>query len=116
MDKTRVPRTELLGKVRENREKHQITYDAAQVAYRAAVINWHQEQIQMIETGRRPDRAVPLPAPETHLRDYDVAIQMLTMSVDDTVTLTQQEFLQLVMDEWTWSRSWAGSTEVYVTS
>lgn len=41
-------------------------------------------------------------APEDHTDEYDKAIGMLEMSVDDTVLITHDEYRQYVLDEWFW--------------
>ena len=38
---------------------------------------------------------------------------MLEMSQADTVTITEQQFSQYVLDEWGWMRDFVGSTSPY---
>jgi hypothetical protein len=57
---------------------------------------------------------VSLVQPADHTADYDRAIQMLELSVDDVITLTTADFANLVQDQWMWTQQWARSTSHYV--
>ena len=39
-----------------------------------------------------------------HRKEYERAIRMAEMSVSETITLSQNEFDQYIMDEWIWKR------------
>ena len=51
--------------------------------------------------------------PESHAEDYDRVIGMLSMSVDDTITLTAEEFAQYVMDQWHWKQDFVRMSSAY---
>lgn len=52
--------------------------------------------------------------PDSHENDYDAAITMLEMSVDETLTVPANLFRQLVMDEWDWKQDFEVTTSAYL--
>ncbi|MFI5387626.1 MAG: hypothetical protein ACHQ50_16075 [Fimbriimonadales bacterium] len=66
------------------------------------------------KAGRRIRRAVAMPEPEDHTRDYDRIVRMLEMSVDDVLVLSEYDFSQYVMDQWEWAGTFASNTLSYV--
>ena len=45
--------------------------------------------------------------PVDQTADYDRALQMLKMEVSKDVELTEQEFMELVQDNWSWKRQFS---------
>ena len=58
----------------------------------------------MQKAGRSISRSINLAEPVDHTADYDRILAMLEMSVDDTISLSAQEFNQYVLDNWELSR------------
>lgn len=58
---------------------------------------------------------VNLIAPEDHTVDYDRSIQMLEMSVESQIVISEEEFRNYVQDLWEWSRGWAASNVKYLS-
>jgi hypothetical protein len=59
---------------------------------------------------------VSIPRPEDHTADYNRAIKMIEMHEGDTITLGEDEFAQLVMDDWAWKRQFLDSSAMYSLS
>lgn len=114
-----VTKQALLNQLHANREQHAKDYSAAVIAYNQQVIDHLQINLKRAESGNK-DKITPfelewaLEKPRHYLEDYDRVISMLTMSVDSTVTLTQQEFNQYVRDNWQWQLSFTNSTKSYL--
>ena len=53
---------------------------------------------------QKAGRSINLAEPVDHTADYDRILAMLEMSVDDTISLSAQEFNQYVLDNWELSR------------
>ena len=111
-----VNRVELLGKLRANKEIHEKDYAELQEAYLDACEMKAKELIDATEARNfnlsssfweRPQK------PSCHIEDYEVAIGMFEMEVNDEVVITQSEFEQYVLDKWTWARSFALSKTAY---
>lgn len=64
--------------------------------------------------GRRISRVVSLVEPMDQTKDYDRAISMLRMSVDDVLEISEEEFQMYVLDEWHWKGQFSASTVGYV--
>lgn len=62
---------------------------------------------RLVETQHRPVE---------HTENYDLAIGMLELSVDDTVELTAQQYRELVKDDWTWKSSFMATKNFYSAS
>lgn len=116
MKSVKVKRTELIAKVEENRAKH---IDEYSEAFKA----WREEQAAKITAASMKLSSNPcdfnlyvyvLQSPTSHEDDYDRALEMLRMSVDDVIELDQAEFRQLVCDEWQWQQAFKAVTTSYV--
>lgn len=114
-----VTKAGLLDQLNVNREQHAKDYAAAVVEYNQQVVDRLRINLKRAESGNE-DKTQPftlewgLEIPRQYLEDYDRVISMLTMSVDSTITLTQQEFNQYVRDNWQWQHSFANSTQSYL--
>lgn len=105
MKKVRVNKDELLGILVENRKKHKNEYKESIKAYRVKAADLLNKELQKIISGKKFDLNFDLTKPQCHEKDYDLAIKMVEMSVDDILELEQYEFNQLVNDEWNWKSS-----------
>jgi hypothetical protein len=116
MRQIKVDKAKLLEIVRKNREEHGGTFEEAQKTYREVAIKALDEQLKAAREGQpfQLRVLVSLEAPQNHTADYDRSIQMLEMSVDDQIIVSEQEFQQYVQDIWGWSRDWAISNMNYV--
>ena len=117
MQSVTVSKSELLRKVRENRETHIREYVEADEGWIEEV---EKALVEMLEKFRSGDfsttnrrAAYDLPRPKSHVDEYDTAIAMLEMSVDAEVELMEHEFQQYVMDEWHWTRDFKLSNSAY---
>lgn len=111
-----VKKNELLGILRENRDKHRSVFTAALDGYRAESRKLLEEHLQWLSEGRTPKIYIILSRPEDHTRDYDRIIKMLEMEVAETFTLTEDRFAQYVMDDWRWKRDWLKMSNRYASA
>jgi hypothetical protein len=102
MEKITVKKDELLAKLQENRADHRRIFEEALDGFRTQTITELETHIAAIRAGKRRDVYVQKIVPQDHTGDYDRAIAMTTMSIGDTVTLTERDFAQYVMDDWGW--------------
>lgn len=113
---TTVRKAELLTILRKNRKEHRAIFEEAVDVYTDRLVKWHRAQARRILRGEQGERMVRLPQPEDHTDDYDTMIKMMEMEVGDTVTLDFHLFQNLVMDQWSWSGSFAANSTSYITS
>lgn len=113
MDTVTVDKAELLKTIRENRENHRQVFNDAVEVYREKMIAELDSMLEDAKAGRKIRRAISMPEPEDHTRDYDRVIKMLEMSVDSQIEIEEQEFNWYVMDQWQWNASFNTSTVAY---
>lgn len=116
MDEITVRKDELLKVLKKNRGDHRD-------AFEKALDGWFETAKAEIERlrdeakkGKLKQVHLVLPRPEDHTVDYDRAIQMLEMDIEETVVLRVDEFAQYVQDDWGWKRSWTVSNSGYMAA
>jgi len=116
MEEVKVKVSDLLIKLRENRETHRKTFEIAIDGYRNMVIEQLEKSIADAKANKEIRTSLGLIAPHDHTSDYDMAIKMLEMCVDNEIIITDDEFRNFVMDEWSWSKQFLSSSTSYSTS
>lgn len=102
MRDVKVKTADLLAKLRENFGRHKQELDADRKAYRAKLRKVLLDELNKLETGSVEPVGIPVSPPDDHTDDYERAIGMLEMSVDETVVLTATQFAAFVQDKWHW--------------
>lgn len=115
MNTININRKDLLQKIIANRDKHEAEYKEAIIAYRLEAIKQFKIILNNAENNREFDRSIRLPEPLNYANDYNRIINMLTMSVDDVITLDSHDFDQYVMDNWSW-KNVVGTTNSFYLS
>jgi hypothetical protein len=118
MNQVKVKKDELLEILCRNRAEHRAIFLKAQEKYREVAIKELDAQLKAARNGKPfvLARITRLVQPQDYTAQYDRAIQMLEMSVDDTIIITAAEFSNFVQDIWDWSYKWAVSNSSYVKS
>ena len=123
---TRVSRKKLLKRLKETRDHHVKAYDVAIAGWRqkfAAALQKNATKLTEmagkaedpsvdIEEVEQPELKFP-PKPKSHENDYKQAIARFSMSLDEHIWLSHQDFNQLVMDNWAWRQEFAFSGRIY---
>ena len=60
------------------------------------------------------DYSLDLKYPEDHSAEYERAIRSIELNVYDKIELTEQEFNQYVMNDWSWKNSFVTSSQGYI--
>lgn len=127
--KIEVDRINLIQTLETNKKKHVEEYNAAVDAYKDAVLiklndlyNESKEEIEKRFNDIKSDfsnpdakdlpsdlfistyRAINVPRPQSHEKDYNAAIDMAKFDVRSTLELTFNEFQCFVRDEWDWKK------------
>ena len=105
MREVTVKRLELLEKVKANKEAHRELFFKAQEGFKKAVLEGLEKSLEDARSGKRFNNFWQLLEPIDQTAEYNRTIAMLEMSVDDTITLTSQEFDCYVMDNWNWKHN-----------
>jgi len=104
---------ELLDILKKNREAHRAIFLEAQKGYREEVIRRLDDMLADAREGRKITSYVQFEEPSDQTKDYDRAIRMLEMSVDDEAELNDQTFRSFVMDDWSWKSNFLLSNSYY---
>ena len=116
MRSVKVKKAEALEILRKNRKDHRKIFLEALEGYKKQAVELLEHHIQAIKAGRVARIHVQIPEPEDYTRQYDRAIKMLEMSVDDIVELEEDTFAQFVMDDWGWKRQFLQTNAPYSAS
>lgn len=109
----RIRRKDLLDKLTANRDGHRSVFEEAIDGYHKAVIDALEEALEDAKAGKQYRPQIFLPEPADHTPDYDRAIAMLEMSLDEELELTAGEFAQYALDDWGWKRDFMATTSNY---
>jgi hypothetical protein len=116
MRSVKINKKELLGIVRDNKEKHIAEYKEAVSDYIEAAKKVIEYNTKKVDEGTLESiakcKSVPS-APKSYEDDYSRAIRMLELSVEKEIELEADVFNQLVLDEWTWKNQFALMASTY---
>jgi len=113
MQTVTISKDELLKKIIVNRDSHRAQFLAALEAYRLEAIEVLEEAVEDAKAGRRIMKATELIEPMDMTKEYNKVIMMLEMSIDEDIELTNTEFQNYVMDDWSWSGAATLSNSAY---
>lgn len=106
----------LLTIVIENRDKHLADYAEAERGYQSEIVKVLSRYLEQVQSKKIPkdfNAIFEIPRPENHVKDYNTIIGMLELSVDQEISLSQQDFKLYVQDEWSWKRAFETVTSNY---
>ena len=107
------PKTKLLDAVKANRERHQKNYFDAMTKYREKLVDVLTSKLEVAKAGEPVSHRIDVVQPVEYLAEYDRAIMMFEMTVEEEIELDAGNFAQLVMDEWHWKDSFNSTTMSY---
>lgn len=116
MEKVKVKKNELITKLTENRKKHKELVEKAKTGY----IKTIKYQLEKLMEEVKQNKIINLrdlykyDQPVDKTAEYDTALEMLEMSVEDEITLTHREFQHFVQDKWDWSDQVLASNTRYL--
>lgn len=115
MNSVKMNRLQLLGIVKENREKHIVEYAESVEDYKKAVLKITAANHKAAKTGDLSKfNFRNLPAKPTSYEDnYTKAIRMLELSVEEVIEVEEHIFNQLVLDEWGWKQQFIAASTSY---
>ena len=114
--KVTIKKSDLLSAMRANLEKHVSDYREAMAGYRAEIL---AGALALVEVARDASQTIKLDLvtrhaePQHHTRDYVRVIRMLEMSTAEEITISEHQFAQYVLDEWTWAATFNATKARY---
>jgi hypothetical protein len=113
MDSVVVNKSELVLVLYDNMEEHAQQYKEAYEGYLAEALTQAKQLVADIEAGVEFGHCLSLVAPVNHTSDYESIIRMLGMSVEEQIVLSQHDFTQYVMDNWSWKLAFDQTRVMY---
>lgn len=113
MDKIKVNKSELLRVLRANRAKHREIFEKALVGFQTKWVATLERKLADARAGKRIRPHISMTFPIDQTGDYDRAIAMLDMSVEDQIVLSETDFQQYVQDEWRWKGQFSATNKLY---
>lgn len=99
MDEVKLHKSELLEKLKANRDSHTQLYKDAVEGFKVVAKDKLEKALATLEKGSLPN-SISFSQPVDHTQQYNEAISMLEMSVDEKITLRRGEFNSYVLDSW----------------
>ena len=103
---------ELIESIEQNMVKHVDEYNKSVAERELFIVEKLYEAYSEASNGKFID-GLSFPEIETHEDDYKAVIDMLKMSVDETVSITTDQFQRYVRDNWEWKRKFLMSGSLY---
>lgn len=93
-----IKKSDLLTKIKENKENHIKEYDQAVIDYKKEATLQLESQLKAVSEGSLKAH-LQLITPVNNSEQYDKVIKMFEWELKDEVTLSQDEFNEYVLDE-----------------
>ncbi len=104
---------EVLAALKKNLEEHRKIVREAQEGYRRQFEQELEKKLVDLRDGERVNPHSELVVPPHHVEDYERAIQILEMCIDEEVELDEHEFQAYVRGQWRWRRDFLLANSSY---
>ena len=104
---------EILTALKKNRAEHAKIVEEAVKGFRDKLRTELVNKLHDLDTGKLPDTHSKLAKPQIYLAEYDSAIEMLSMTSDETLELDQSAFQCYVLNKWSWMGGFLNSNSMY---
>lgn len=113
LDTVRVDKETLLNRIKINRDQHRTIFEEALEGWKKKVIEVLEERYEDALKGKNFNIAIHMPRPEDHTDQYDTVIELLSMSLDEELELTQHDFACYALDKWQWQAAFLTASASY---
>lgn len=100
-----VNRGELIFALKENLATHRLELESANRDYKELVTNELRAALDRATHGDFSMVEVSIKKPQSHEKDFIEIIEMMEMSVDETINLDSEAFRAYFKNEWPWKQS-----------
>lgn len=107
---------QVLRRLRDNRETHQKIVREARQGYVGKATEALRARLDDFQAGRMPERGLTfhdIHEPADATRDYDAAIETLSLHSTPTIELTQTQVRRYVLNDWDWTHAFIGANAAY---
>lgn len=114
-----VSRVELLEKLKQNLEAHRLEYQEALVEFHTRLEEDLKIALKKVKNTENVEHlkkfSFDVTFPQNHEQDYLDVIEMLEMSVDETINLDSESFKAYIKNEWNWQHHFRAAKMSYAT-
>jgi hypothetical protein len=115
-----VSRLELLKKLRENLDLHCAEYASAIADYQERLLADLKLAVKKVakvhDVNDLVNFSFSLPYPKNYEDEFTQVIEMMEMSVDETIELDSNSFRAYVKNEWSWGQNFRLTNAMYKTA
>lgn len=98
-----VKRTDLIIAIKAGLIEHQTQYATLRAEYEAAVVKFMSDAARRAKKGNFNNLVLNISAPVDHSGKYIDIIEMLEVSVNDTIQLDKDSYKAYYKNQWSWS-------------
>lgn len=110
-----VNRLELIEAIKKGLEIHKAKYKESLEDYKEAVKIFMREALVRAEAEDFKDLVLTIQAPFNKESEYLDVIEMLEVSVDETIQLDKESYKAFYKNEWSWTGMFEASASLYKT-
>lgn len=111
-----VNRRELIEALKKGLELHRKRFNEADADYKAAVIQFQSDALSRANAGDFKDMRMTLTPPTNKAQEYMDIIDLMGVSVDDTVQIDMEAFKAFYKNQWSWTGAFEASAALYKTA
>lgn len=115
LNDSKVTKKELLEVLEENLVTHRVDVMEALALRQDTMLAYFLDEANKLQEDGdyQPKETARFPIPSDNSKDYIKAIRMVEMTQDLIITLNENQFDRLVMDEWDWKESLVLTSSLY---
>jgi len=112
VDKLRVNKQKLIDVLEKNKKEHIKTYDLAMIGYKINIENAYKDKLNQFKKLKGDEFLkfninINVTMPTSHEDDFDIVIGMLSVSEDNEVYITENQYREYYLNQWSWYRGWS---------
>jgi len=114
MQNTKIKKDELVKIVTDNRAKHIAEHKTAIEGWKVQLTKEAKKLVKNIKKNADDVTGyIALPRPQSYETSYDSILKKLSLTQDETIELTDQDFSMLVEDNWHFKAHFSASNSAY---
>ena len=108
-----VNRLKMIEAIKAGLALHTATYNEALEDFKQYALIEANKFRDAIAAGDFRKTGINLVAPTSHIKEYEEAIEIFEMSVDENINIDLDAFKAYFKNEWTWSRGFESTAMMY---
>lgn len=108
-----VNRLKMIESIKAGLALHTATYNEAQADFQQYALIEANKFRDAIAAGDFRKTSINLVQPTSHIKDYEEAIEIFEMSVDENINIDLDAFKAYFKNEWNWSRGFESTAMMY---